>query len=685
MSSPSPELLEEIHDTIRFLAVDAVEKASSGHPGAPMGLAPVALEIWDRHLAFDPGDPAWPLRDRFVLSAGHASMLLYALLHLYELDLPMEELQRFRQLHSRTPGHPEYGHTAGVETTTGPLGQGFAHGVGMALAARMTRARFGADPDGPGHHRVYGIVSDGDVMEGISAEAGSLAGHLGLGNLVYVYDANQITIDGPTRLALSEDVAGRFAAQGWHVEEADGLDVEGLRKALDLAEAETQRPSLIVCRTTIGYGSPNKAGTSKVHGAALGPEEVEATKRNRGWPLEPPFRVPERVRAWFAERAEAKRTARREREARLAAWRERHPDVAAEWERFRRQELPDDLAERLAEGRAEVEDATRKHSAAAIGRLAAVAPWLVGGSADLAESNNTRIEDGGDVGPAAGEGVDPFAGRNLHFGVREHAMAALTNGINLDGTFRAFAGTFLIFSDYARPAVRLAALMGVRSVFVFTHDSIFLGEDGPTHQPIEHLDALRAIPGLEVWRPCDGVETAAAWAWLAARAEGPGCLALTRQKLAPVERPEGFRVEDAWKGAYAVRQPAGEPDGVLVATGSEVALACAAAERLDSEGVAVRVVSMPCLERFARQPEAWRRALVPTERVPVVAVEASRALSFHGLVGPRGLVHGIDRFGASAPWKDLAEEYGFTPEHLAAAVRSHLETGPGTSREGGGT
>jgi transketolase len=672
MSPPTPELREQITNTLRFLAVDAVEKAKSGHPGAPMGLAAPALEIWDRHLRFDPSDPAWPLRDRFVLSAGHASMLLYGLLHLFGFDLPIDEIARFRQLHSRTAGHPEHGLTPGVEVTTGPLGQGFAHGVGMALAARMTRSRFGRDGEGPGHHLVYGIVSDGDVMEGLSAEAGSLAGHLRLGNLIYVYDDNRITIDGPTGISFSEDVRRRFEAQRWHVQAVDGLDHEGLGKALDEAKAETDRPSLVICRTTIGYGAPKKAGSSKAHGAPLGPDEAAGAKQALGWPLEPTFLVPDAVRAWCAERVAGKRRERADLDARLARWRAAHPELAAEWERARRREWPADLTARLAEGMDGAE-ATRKHSGAAIQRLAAVAPWVVGGSADLAESNLTRIEGAGDVGPAAGDGADLYAGRNLHFGIREHAMAALTNGIALDGTFLPYAGTFLIFSDYMRPSLRLAALMGARSVFVFTHDSIFVGEDGPTHQPIEQLDALRAIPNFTLFRPADGGETAAAWAWIAQRAQGPCALALTRQKLPALPRPAGFRPEDTWRGAWVVRGTPGAPEVVLVASGSEVSLCCAAAEKLAARGTAARVVSLPCLELFRAQPEAWRREILPADRVPVVAVEAARGLTLQGLVGARGFVYGIDRFGASAPYEKLAEEFGFTPDQLAAAVGRHLE------------
>ncbi len=668
-----PALRERITNTIRFLAVDAVERAKSGHPGAPMGLAGPVLELWDRHLRFDPTDPAWPLRDRFVLSAGHASMLLYALLHLYGFDLPLEELVRFRQLHSRTPGHPEHGLTPGVETTTGPLGQGFGNGVGMALAARMTRARFAREGEGPGHHFVYGVVSDGDVMEGVANEAASLAGHLGLGNLIYLYDDNRITIDGPTRLAFSEDVPRRFEAQGWHVQRLEADDLPGLSRALEVARAETERPSLLAVHTTIGFGSPNKGGTSKVHGAALGPDEVRATKEALGWPLEPELHVPEDVRAWFAGRSQAKRAERAAADERLDAWRRAHPELAAQWARFRARRV-EGVGPELVKAVSGKDAATRKHSGAVIQVLAELAPFLVGGSADLAESNLTRIQDGGDVGPAAEPGVDPFAGRNIHYGVREHAMGALSNGIALDGSFLPYAGTFLIFSDYMRPSIRLAALMEQRVVYVFTHDSIFLGEDGPTHQPIEQLDALRAIPGLTLFRPADGVETAMAWAWALERARGPVALALTRQTLPALRREAAFRPEDVWRGAYAVVEPDGKPDVVLLATGSEVSLCVEAAAKLRSEGVAVRVVSAPSLELFRDLPEAERRTLLPGGTTPVVAVEAARGRSFEGLVAPRGFVYGIDRFGASAPYADLAQEFGFTPDRVAQRVLQRLRS-----------
>jgi transketolase len=670
---PSDALRARIENTIRFLAVDAVERAKAGHPGTPMALAGPAFEIWDQHLLFDPSDPHWPLRDRFVLSAGHASMLLYSLLHLYGFDLPMEQLMRFRQLGSRTPGHPEYGHTAGVEVTTGPLGQGFAHSVGMALAARMARSRFSREGLGPGRHFVYGIASDGDLMEGISAEAASLAGYLRLGNLIYVYDDNHITIDGSTKLSFGEDVRKRFEAQGWHVQHCDGLDIGGLRRALEEARAETERPSLVILRTTIGYGSPHKAGTSKAHGAPLGPEETRLTKLALGWPLEPEFLVPDDVRAYFAERILEKRAERRSLDAEFERWRTSHRELASAWDAHRERRLPGNLGALLAADLEGKDAATRQHSQAVIQKLAKAAPFVVGGSADLAESNLTRIEDGGDVGPGAREGVDKFSGRNLHFGIREHAMAAMVNGINLDGTFLAFGSTFLVFSDYMRPSLRLASLMHLGSIFALTHDSIFLGEDGPTHQPIEHLDALRAIPGLTLFRPADGPETALAWAWAVERAKGPVLLALTRQKLQALKRPTQFKLTDVWCGGYIVLEAATKPNVVFLASGSEVSLACEAAGKLEADGVAVRVVSVPCLELLLAQPLEYRRRLIPDDGTPVVAVEAARGQSYLPLLGRHGLVYGIERFGASAPLSALAAEYGFTPDRLAARVKEHLK------------
>jgi transketolase len=510
-------------------------------------------------------------------------------------------------------------------------------------------------------------------MEGVAAEAASLAGHLGLGNLIYLYDDNKISIDGPTSLCFGEDVGKRFEAYGWQVLRADGQDWRAIRSAIESARTEESRPSLVILRTTIGFGSPNKANSSKAHGEKLGADEVKLTKQALGWPLEPSFLVPDDVRAYLSERIQAKRDARKRSDEDLARWREAEPALARAWEAQRAGALPANLAEQLAEGLTGVAEATRKHGATVLERLAKLAPQFVGGSADLAGSAAPPILKGrGNVGPGAGVGVDPFAGANLYFGVREHAMGSISNGIALDGSFRPYCGTFLIFSDYMRPAIRLSALMGAKSVFVFTHDSIFLGEDGPTHQPIEQLDSLRAIPNLPVFRPADGVETAAAWAWIAERASGPALLALTRQTVPGLTRPSGFALRDVWKGGYTVRDSAKQPGVVLAATGSEVSLACAAAELLEADGIAVRVVSVPCVELLLEQPQAYRDALLPRDGTPIVAVEAGVGESLRRLTGPRGFIYGIDRFGASAPLADLAQHYGFTAPQLAARVRAHL-------------
>jgi transketolase len=665
-SELTPALRAQIENTIRGLTIDAVEAAGIGHLGAPMGLARPVFQLWDRHLRFDPADPAWPLRDRFVLSAGHASMLLYSLLHLFGYGLSLDEIKRFRQLHSKTPGHPELGETPGVEITTGPLGQGFGHAVGMALAAKATQSRFGRSGEGPGQHRVYVVASDGDLMEGLSYESASLAGHWKLDNLVVLYDDNQVTIDGPTAWTFSEDVPARFRAQGWQVESIDGEDVAALDRALAAAHG-AGRPALIAMRTTIGHGSP-WAGQSKVHGGPFGPEALRATKQKLGIPESPTFLVPDAVRAYCEGRAASKRAERKTLDARLETWRAAHADAARSWEAVRSRALPADFAAKLALGLEGKADATRKHSGTALARIAALAPGLLlGGSADLAGSNNTTVSGSG----AIGQGDDPFAGGTVHFGVREHAMAAITNGIALDGTFLPYAGTFLVFSDYMRPSLRLAALMRARSTYVFTHDSIFVGEDGPTHQPIEQLDALRAIPGLTVIRPADGVEAALAWVWIVTQARGPVALALTRQTVPALKREASLTLETLSRGAYSVREPAGEPDVALLASGSEVSLACEAAALLSSDGIAARVVSAPSLELFAAQPAAYRDELLPSA-VPVVAVEAGRGESWRGLVGREGLVYGIERFGASAPYQKLAEHFGFTPDALAKRVRAHL-------------
>jgi transketolase len=671
----TPELRAKVEETIRFLAVDAVEKAKSGHPGAPMGLAAAAFELWDGHLRFDPSDPEWALRDRFVLSGGHASMLIYSLLYLFGYELTLDDIRDFRQLGSKTPGHPERGDTPGVEVTTGPLGQGFAHAVGMALAGRLTASHFGSGGEGPGQHHVYGFLGDGDLMEGVSSEAASFAGHLGLGNLIFLFDDNQVTIDGPVSLSFSENVPMRFEAHGWHVQSVDGDDVAAVRSALEAARNEQGRPSLIVTRTLIGKGSEKVAGTSKAHGAPLGADEVRASKTLAGWPLEPDFHVPEEVLEYCRGRSEEKKRERKELDGQLDAWRAANSERASAWDAARERRLPADLADRLCEGMEGANKATRALSGAVLEKAIESIPYMVGGSADLAGSAAPPvIASRGIIGPG-GDEADPFAGGNIHFGVREHAMGGITNGIALDGTFIPYSGTFLIFSDYLRPAIRLAALMRARSIFVFTHDSFYVGEDGPTHQPIEQLDSLRAIPGLTVFRPADGVETAMAYAWILESAEGPAMLSLTRQNLTALSRSGGFDRDQILKGAYVAQDGGGDKplDVVLMASGSEVSLCVDAASLLAAEGVAVRVVSAPSLELFAAQSTEYRASVVPDDGTPVVAVEAGCAESYRRFIGTRGLVYGMNRFGASAPAAALAEEFGFTAPQLASRVREHLK------------
>ena len=660
---PSPELAEKAVNTIRMLAADAVQQANSGHPGMPMGAADMAFVLWTRHLRFHPREPRWLGRDRFVLSAGHGSMLLYSLLHLTGFDLALEDLRRFRQLHSRTPGHPEFRHTPGVEVTSGPLGQGFANGVGMALGQAMLSAKLG--PGNPlEDHWIYSIVSDGDLMEGVSQEAASFAGHNHLGRLVYLYDDNQVTIDGRTTLSFSgEDVTRRFEAQGWQVQSVDGRDHEGISRAIDEAKGDLSRPSLIRVHTIIGFGSPGKQGKSSAHGAALGEEELKATKENLGWPLEPRFLVPEDVRRYFAEVAEGKRAEFEAWQRRERDWRATHAIEARLLDAHVTRAVPPDIGARLLED-AGPADATRKLSAAAIQKAAALVPSLMGGSADLAESNLTDIHGAGDVGPGR------YDGRNAHFGIREHAMGAIGNGLAYDGLFIPFVGTFLIFSDYMRPAVRLAALSGIQVLFVWTHDSIFLGEDGPTHQPIEQLTALRAIPNLHLVRPADGAEVAMAWTHGLSRREGPTGLVLTRQKLAALNRSGGVDPARIARGGYVVAEAPGAKV-TLLATGSEVATAQGAAELLAQKGIPVRLVSVPCLQCFEEQPAEYRREVLPPGQ-RVAAVEAARGIEWWKFTGPDGLVIGIDRFGASASAKALAEEYGFTPARVAERVERWL-------------
>ncbi|HXG26455.1 MAG TPA: transketolase [Candidatus Binatia bacterium] len=658
-------------DTIRTLSIDGVQKANSGHPGAPMGAAPMAYVLWTRHLRFSPGTPGWPDRDRFVLSAGHASMLLYSLLHLTGFDLPMEELQRFRQWGSRTPGHPEWGLTPGVEATTGPLGQGFANAVGMAIAERRLVAEFNR----PGHeiidHRTYVLASDGDLQEGIASEAASLAGHLRLSKLIVLYDDNHIQLDGPTDMAWSEDVLKRFEAYGWGATRVEnGNDLEAIDAAIRAAQAD-DRPSLIAVRTHIGYGSPNKQDTQKAHGAPLGPEEVRLTKEAYGWDPDARFLVPDAVRNAMGAVGRRGDELAREWERRLADYEAALPQLGAELRRRLAGALRDDAFSGLRPYAAGEELATRQASQAAIQALAGPVPELFGGSADLSESNLTLVKDGGDF-----SAEEP--GRNLWFGVREHAMGGAVNGIAYHGGFIPYAGTFLNFSDYMRGAVRLAALAGLHVIYVWTHDSVGLGEDGPTHQPVEHYAALRAMPNLWFVRPGDANEALAAWRLAVSRRGGPVALALTRQKLPVLPGTAELATEGVARGGYVLRparseEGGGTPDVVLIATGSELQLAVAAAEALERDGIGARVVSLPCWEAFEAQDQAYRDAILPPDVRKRVTIEAGASLGWERWLGPQGDSISIEHYGASAPGTTVLEKFGYTADNVVMRARALLE------------
>ena len=650
-------------DTIRVLSMDAVQQARSGHPGLPMAMAPVAYVLYTRFLRHDPADPEWPDRDRFILSAGHGSMLLYSALHLAGYDLPLAQLERFRQWGSRTPGHPEHGLTPGVETTTGPLGQGFANGVGMAIAERFLRERYGAEVM---NHRVFAICSDGDLMEGVSSEAASLAGHLGLGRLVYLYDDNGITIDGETSLSFAtEDVEARFRAYGWHtalVEDAN--DLQALGAAIEEAMLEEARPSLIRVRSVIGYPAPNKQGTAAVHGAPLGEDEVRATKEALGWAPDSRFFVPEPVRAVFAAARQRGELARRLWSERFARWSEANPEQASEWSRAWAGAPGAGLASTIPvfDSAEHSSLATRAAGAKVMAAVAPCVPTMVGGSADLAESTKTEL-------PGRGSFSRTTAGSNVHWGVREHAMGAAVNGLALHGGIvKPYGSTFLVFSDYMRPAVRLSALMRLPVVWVFTHDSVAVGEDGPTHQPVEHYAALRAIPGLTVIRPADANETAQAWRVALDGVQGPVCLLLTRQDL-PVLEPT-LVADGVAKGGYVLHDP-GEPvAAVLVATGSEVSVALEAQEQLARDGLIARVVSMPCWELFEAQDDGYRRAVLPPE-VPTISLEAGVAQGWARFADSSV---SIECFGASAPGAEVMAHLGITPERVAAAAKQAIRS-----------
>ncbi|MEZ5075083.1 MAG: transketolase [Solirubrobacterales bacterium] len=658
-------------DTIRTLAMDAVQKANSGHPGTPMGLAPLGYVLYSQLMRHNPVNPRWPGRDRFILSCGHACMLQYACLHLCGYDLSLDDIKQFRQWQSRTPGHPEYGHTAGVEVSTGPLGQGFANSVGFALAEAHLAATFNRPAHEIVDHHVFTICSDGDMEEGIASEAASLAGYLGLGKLIAIYDDNKITIEGSTDLAFHDDVGKRFESYGWSVHELEiNPPLEQITAALEEAKSVTDRPSLVVLPSHIGFGSPNKQDHASAHGAPLGVEEVALTKEALGWPYEEPFTVPDAVYELFAGVKERGIAAEAEWDERFEAYAAEHPDLAGELERIIRRGEPSlpALAEapKFEAGGDPV--ATRSASGKALNWLAPAVPELIGGSADLAPSTATNLNDFPSVRR------HDFGGRNLHFGIREHAMGAIVNAMTIEG-LRAYGATFLVFSDYMRGAIRLAAIMDVPSIFVFTHDSIGVGEDGPTHQPVEQLAALRAMPSLDVIRPADANETALAWHWLLGGDRDPTALALSRQKLPILDRA-AIPDDAIERGGYVLRDPdGGGPELILIGTGSEVSLCLEAADLLADEGVGARVVSMPSMERFAEQDEAYRDEVLPPRVTARVSVEAATTFGWERWVGDRGLAVGIDHYGASAPAADVFAGFGFTAEAVADRARELIGGG----------
>ena len=647
-------------NSIRVLAIDAVQKANSGHPGMPMGMAPVAYLLFTRFMRHHPRNPRWYGRDRFVLSAGHGSMLLYSSLYLTGYDVSLDDLKHFRQLGSKTPGHPEYGVADGVETTTGPLGQGFANGVGMAIAAKHLEARFERGGSGLFDQRIFGICGDGDLMEGVSSEAASIAGHLGLGNLVYIYDDNHVTIDGHTALAFTEDVCRRFDAYGWHTQAVeDANDLGALSRAIEKAIAENDRPSLIRVRSHIGYGSPNRQDSSEAHGKALGAEEVKLTKRFYGWPEAPDFYVPDDALAEFRRCVERGAELEQRWNRDFEAYAKAYPVEAAEFKTALAGDLPAGWDAELPVFTPKDALATRESASRAEQVLAQRIPALFGGSADLNESTFTDIKEGGDFER------HNYAGRNLHFGIREHAMAAILNGIALHGGLIPFGSSFMVFTDYCRPSIRLAALMGLHVIFVFTHDSIGVGEDGPTHQPVEQLASLRAIPGLTVIRPADANEAAEAWRVAVTHQHGPVMLSLCRQKLPTLDRTVMGSAAGLARGAYVLTETAGKsPEIILIATGSEVQLAVAAKPELEKKGLAVRVVSMPSFELFEKQEQAYRDSVLPPTTRRRLAIEAGSPLGWYRWVGLDGDVIGMTTFGASGPYQDVLRHFGFTTENV---------------------
>jgi transketolase len=654
--------LKRLALTIRTLSIDGVEKANSGHPGLPLGAADYSAVLWGQHMRFNPKDPNWANRDRFILSAGHGSMLVYSLLNLFGYDLPMSELQKFRQWESKTPGHPEFGWTPGVETTTGPLGQGFANGVGMALSGKMLAAQYGEDLF---NFKVYGIVSDGDLMEGVHAEAASLAGHMGLDNLIYFYDDNLISLAGPTSVCFQESVPKRFEAYNWYVQSCDGHDMQAVQVCIENAKKEKSRPSIICCRTLLGKGSPNKANTHEAHGAPLGKDEVAATKKNLGWPEDAQFLVPDDVRAFCAAKVEAGQTEYESWQKSFAAWSAANPEKTQQLKAQSSREIPEQLKTDLLAAFAEKKkDATRNLSGQALQVIAKHLPYFVGGSADLDPSTKTYLKGHGDVKH------HEFAGRNIHYGVREHAMGSAANGLAYQQCWIPYTATFLVFADYMRPPMRLAALSHLQTFFIFTHDSFWVGEDGPTHEPIEQIQTIRAIPNMYLYRPADGIEVAMCY-WAALQTKNrPSSFAFTRQNVSPLERSASFNADSILKGGYVV-QGEENRDVTIVATGSEVELAIDAAKLLTSKGVKARIVSMPCVERFMEQEKSFRDAIIPPSSKRI-AIEAGITTGWERVVGSDALLIGINHYGASAPGELLAEKFGFTAPTVAAKVGSFL-------------
>jgi transketolase len=656
-------------NTIRTLSIDAVQKANSGHPGLPMGAAAMAYTLWMKHMSYNPQNPDWSNRDRFVLSAGHGSMLLYSLLHLTGYDLSLDDIKNFRQWESKTPGHPEYGETAGVETTTGPLGQGGATAVGMALAEAYLANYFNRDEHNVVDHYTYALVSDGDLMEGVCIEASALAGHWGLGKLIFLYDDNKITLDGETDMTFTEDIPKRYESMGWHVlSVADGNDVDAISQAIEDAKAVTDKPTIIAIRTIIGFGSPNKQGTSSAHGSPLGEDEVKLAKKELGWETEEAFFIPGEALEHFRGAIDAGKTAETQWTETYEAWRAAYPDLAQEWDMAMAGEFADGWRDNLPSWTADKNLATRNAGGEALNALAQYAPTMIGGDADLAGSTKTLIKGANNTG----HGV--ATERNVRFGVREHGMGAIVNGLALHGGIvKPYSATFFTFSDYMRPAIRLGALMDIPAVYVFTHDSIGLGEDGPTHQPVEQLMALRTIPNLYVFRPADATETAGAWASIA-ELDHPAAIVLTRQGLPVLAGNDEGIHEGVSRGAYVLSEhESNDIDAIIIATGSEVSIALDAAGLLEEEDIRVRVVSMPSWELFEDQDEAYKESVLPAEITTRVSIEAGVTLGWAKYVGTEGLTLGVDTFGASAPYEKIYEEYGLTPGHVAEAVNSLLD------------